>query len=188
VTRQWFLQQTLPIVMTQSRHRVILKKIEAQTQWLVTRSIQPGTLLLTGQITMADQIQLNVQLPAFPDPITDIKHGVLSVLLADPVGSEPVLTTVLPGDDLVVGPFSGPQDSVVSLSYVFVDDAGNKSEPSEATLVLVDNFPPAAPGALGIVTTGETFAEPVDPGQPSESADPGEPSESEDPGEPSESA
>ena len=148
-----------------------IKRIEANTKWLVMRHITPGPLTIKGQITMADRIQFQVALPAPPETLNDISHGKLTV---DIPGEEQIVLDSLTLDQETVGPFEGPQDSEVTLSFVYVDDAGNESEPSEATVTLIDTFPPPAPGALGITVTGETHAPEVptdpDPGTPSESA------------------
>ncbi len=52
--------------------------------------------------------------------------------------------------------FEVPQDSNVSLSLVYVDDAGNKSAPQAQAFVAKDTIAPEAPGAFGEITlTGE---------------------------------
>lgn len=46
--------------------------------------------------------------------------------------------------------FDAEQDDVVELSLVNIDDAGNISPPSERTVTIVDNIPPAAPGQMTV--------------------------------------
>ena len=147
-----------------NRRRLV--KIEAQLKWLVTRSIQPGPLTLIGDTdTMADRITFNVALPAPPEGPNDIVSGELSVK----IDGELVSTTNVTLDDTEVGPFDGPQDSIVDLEYRYVDDAGNKSEPSTAQFTLVDTVPPPAPGSLGVAITGEIHEEDDEPVEPTPS-------------------
>jgi len=68
-------------------------------------------------------------------------------------GADPVLTTVGKEETKVAG--KAPQDSVLTLTLVDVDDAGNRSEPRVQTATVSDTFAPAQPGELGIVVTGE---------------------------------
>lgn len=100
---------------------------------------------------MADKILFNVVLPPWPEG-SDIQYGELTVEVD---GVEAVTEKVEPGTTEVPG-FSGPQGSTVKLTFAYVDDAGNRSvNPATFAATLEDIVPPADPGALGIVITGE---------------------------------
>lgn len=98
-------------------------------------------------------ITFDVQLPALPDdPTNEIASGELTIVVD---GGAPDVRAVARDATLVTG-LSGPQDSTVELSFVYIDNAGNKSAtPSTASVVLTDTVPPPNPGALGVVVTGE---------------------------------
>lgn len=55
-----------------------------------------------------------------------------------------------------------PQNAVVKISLVDVDDAGNRSPASEYEFTAVDTLPPAQPGFLGVTLVSESPA-PVEP-------------------------
>lgn len=56
------------------------------------------------------------------------------------------------GVDDTTAQFLVPQDADVTLSLVYVDDAGNVSPPSTQTFHSNDTIPPDAPGAFGEIT------------------------------------
>lgn len=98
-----------------------------------------------------DMIKFKVVLPVLEDK--DVVSRELAVQVADLppiVLNVDVAATEVVGDELV-----GEQGASVSLSLVDVDDAGNRSEASVLSVVLSDTFPPAKPGEMGVIATGE---------------------------------
>ena len=61
----------------------------------------------------------------------------------------------LNGDSLESQVYSGLDNAAVAGRLVDIDDAGNRSEPSEFTFVLVDTIAPPAPGQVGLKVTAE---------------------------------
>lgn len=61
----------------------------------------------------------------------------------------------LNGDSLESQVYSGLDNVAVAGRLVDIDDAGNRSEPSEFTFVLVDTIAPPAPGQVGLKVTAE---------------------------------
>lgn len=61
----------------------------------------------------------------------------------------------LAGDAVASAEYSGVDNAVVTGSLVDVDDAGNRSEASNFSYVLVDTIAPPAPGAVGMRVTAE---------------------------------
>jgi len=51
--------------------------------------------------------------------------------------------------------FVGAQGVFVGLSFLYVDDAGNRGAAVTANVELLDTVPPVAPEAIGLVATGE---------------------------------
>ena len=94
-------------------------------------------------------ISFKVVLPELTD--ADVVSRELSVQ----VGDMPPDVRALPTDATEAADYSGPQDAPIKLSLVDIDDAGNRSEASTLEAKLVDVFPPATPGVLSLVETGE---------------------------------
>lgn len=61
----------------------------------------------------------------------------------------------LNGDSLESQAYSGLDNAAVTGRLVDIDDAGNRSEPSEFTFVLADTIAPPAPGQVGLKVTAE---------------------------------
>jgi len=100
---------------------------------------------------MADTINFSVVLPELTD-VGDVESGELTVTVGE--GDPQVVTTNV--DDTEVTGLSGAQGETVVLSFVYVDDAGNKSEvPSTLTAELLDTVPPQNPQSLGVRIEGE---------------------------------
>lgn len=123
---------------------------------------RPGRLsiVVTGETDM--KLQFGVQLPKTPPMPNDIDHGELSGTI-NGVAFEPIVVDI--ADDqadqdapaIVVNDprLVGPDNAAVHVEYAFVDDAGNKSEPSVFDVTLLDTVAPSAPGQLGIATVEE---------------------------------
>lgn len=77
-----------------------------------------------------------------------------------------VVSSEVPGKDAADSEtFEVPQDSVVKVSCVNVDDAGNESEPRVQEFTIADTIPPAQPGEIGVRVTGERTAEDTPPSE-----------------------
>ncbi len=70
-------------------------------------------------------------------------------------GGEPVVFT-LAGDVVESQEFEAADGAAVTGTLVDVDDAGNKSEAREFTLVLVDTIAPPQPGEVGVKVVSES--------------------------------
>ncbi len=93
---------------------------------------------------------------------TPVDADVVSRVLSVTVNGEEKGSTSYPvSADL--GVVVVPQDSVVKLSLVDVDDAGNVSPAAEYEFTAVDTLPPAQPGFLGVTLVSETPAPVVEP-------------------------
>jgi hypothetical protein len=86
-----------------------------------------------------------------PPGAADVVSREFTLTLPD---QEPVVIS-LAADALEVPDLRAPQDTVITLSLVDVDDGGNRSEARELSTTLIDTIPPPQPGELGIVITGE---------------------------------
>lgn len=97
--------------------------------------------------------------PAEPSDWDEIASGELSVVIGD--GDTIVVSTdkaVQETEDRVLEDpqFIGEQGVLVHASFVYIDDAGNKSaNPVAATAELLDTIPPVDPTELGFKVTGE---------------------------------
>jgi len=107
-----------------------------------------------------NMIQFRVQLPTLPPEPNDIASGELTVKIGE---ADPTVIPTTKTQTEVTG-LGAAQGVEVTVSFVYIDDAGNRSAvPSTASLVLTDTFAPADPGALAIEATGEVtgLGEPV---------------------------
>lgn len=93
-----------------------------------------------------DLITYRATFPALPAG-TDIVSQLFDVA-AD--GADQPTQTL--GKDATSADFEVPQDANVSLRLVYVDDAGNHSQPSTQQFVAIDTIAPDAPGAFGEIT------------------------------------
>jgi hypothetical protein len=130
-----------------------LAGIRAELRVLRFRSGRPGVPKITFLREDRDMIQFKVVLPEVAD--SDVVSRELSVKIGE---GEPDVRIVAAGVVEVEG-FEGPQNAPVVLSLLDIDDAENRSEPSTLETVLADTFPPAKPGELSLVATGETSDE-----------------------------
>lgn len=131
----------------------LAEAVETLTRKLFPPIERPG--LLTFRVTserstdMADKLKFVVSVPAAEG---DVVRRALAVTLPD--GS--VQTSQLAGKDAAESDeFEVDQDSIVKVSVVNVDDAGNESEPRVAEFTIKDTIPPAQPGELTVRVTGE---------------------------------
>ena len=136
--------------------RLLTKSINGLTTTL-KRFFQlpdPGPLqiVVTGDSDMASMLGFKILLPALPPEPNDIVHGELTIQIGE---STPSIIATAKEQTEVTG-LSGEQDTTVNVSFVYIDDAGNRSEDaSTISEVLVDTIPPATPGALGLAVTSE---------------------------------
>lgn len=105
-----------------------------------------------GEVKMA--LVFSVLLPE-GDDMTDVAFGMLTVNRVLAGEAQESTHRVEIGQSAVDG-LVGDQDTVVDLSFVWVDDAGNSSaNPATGSFELSDNIPPADPGSLSVLVTGE---------------------------------
>lgn len=112
-------------------------------------SSKPGIVVPLLKDGENDMLKFYLALPEKSAP--DVVGRELTVSIA---GGEPVVYS-LAGDALQSEFFSGADNDIVTGTLVDIDDAGNKSQPSEFSFALLDTIPPATPGAVGLVITDE---------------------------------
>lgn len=110
----------------------------------------PVGLTILGEDTMADEILFRVTLPAISAP--DVVRREISLSI-NGVDSAPLFIDAL--GTTATDTLRGPQNATVVVSLIDVDDAGNRSQASSGTFVLLDVVAPPAPGSLGIEVLGE---------------------------------
>jgi len=109
----------------------------------------PGSLTLFLLEQNMGTINFKVVLPTLVD--ADVVSRELSVQ----IGDIPPDVRMLPVSAIEASDYSGPQDAPVRLRLVDIDESDNRSEASTLDAVLLDVFPPAKPGELSLVETGE---------------------------------
>lgn len=122
----------------------------------------PLRIIVTGESHMPNMLGFKIVLPELPPEPNDIVSGELTVSIGE-ADAQLYPTTK---EMTEVAGLAGEQGMAVSVSFVYVDDAGNRSEDASVlTETLVDTIPPAVPGALGLAVTSEFTTEdpPVDP-------------------------
>jgi len=122
----------------------------------------PGSLKITviGESQMANMLGFKIVLPELPPEPNDIVGGEVTVVIG---GGDPQIIPTTKEQTEVID-LSGEQGAEVQVSFVYIDDAGNKSEEaSTLTETLVDTIPPATPGALGLAVTSEFTTEDTPP-------------------------
>lgn len=115
--------------------------------------IGPLTLTVTGESEMS--LKFKVALP--PITASDVVSGELSVKID--AGEPIVIATTKDQTEVVGGQLSGRDGATVELSYVLIDDAGNRSEPSVFVGQLLDTIAPPKPGELALAVTEEVADE-----------------------------
>ena len=107
-----------------------------------------------------NMITFAVVLPLPPANVADwaeIASGELSVGFGDVSIILPTEKAVQESDlrMIVDERFIAPQNTVVELSFRYIDDAGNLGSIVTASVELLDTVPPVAPDTIGLVATGE---------------------------------
>lgn len=98
-------------------------------------------------------LTFKINLPALPPEPNDIASGELTVTVN---GSAPVVFPTAKAQTAVEG-LTGNEGETVEAAFIWIDDAGNKSQqPAALTVVLADTIPPADPGALALEVTSES--------------------------------
>jgi hypothetical protein len=113
------------------------------------RPRRPGrfTLAVTGQTPGASTMIVTATLPAAT--ASDVASYELGYTID---GGPPVIATST-GDPIT---FNAPVGSTVVATFIEIDAAGNRSQPSERqTLVVEDVIPPGMPGVFGLAVTGQ---------------------------------
>jgi hypothetical protein len=93
----------------------------------------------------SNMLVYGLQLPA--DTASDIVSRELTVSVE---GSDPVVVEATETTE-----FSAPDNALVNLSLVFVDDAGNRSEATTFEFTALDTIAPPAPGEFGVALLRE---------------------------------
>lgn len=110
---------------------------------------RPGVIYLQTRSQEGTMLTFDIVLP--PATASDTTKGELAVTIGN---AEPQVIETAVGQERVTG-LSGEDGAPVSASFVFIDDANNRSEPSTLEAVLTDTIAPPQPGSLGIEVTGE---------------------------------
>lgn len=111
---------------------------------------------------MANMLGFKIVLPELPPEPNDIVSGELTVSIGE---AEQIITTTK--EQTEVADLAGEQGAAVHVSFVYIDDAGNRSEDASVlTETLIDTIPPAVPGALGLAITSEFTTEDPPPVEP----------------------
>lgn len=138
-----------------------LKKLAKQIRDLRFLIVRPSkvSIFLEKEDDMA--IKFAVVLPEPPVVESDwveVSRGELTVTIGD---NEPIVVetdkSVQEGEvrHVVDDRFVGPQDTVVQLEFLYVDDAGNRSAPVTVVQALLDTVPPVVPTSVGLVEVEE---------------------------------
>jgi len=110
---------------------------------------KPGPIyVILKEKDMASIFRVEVAFPVLTDA------DVVSREFAYKVGEDAEVVTVYDKDVPSVE-LRLPQNATVALRLVDIDDAGNRSEPSERTFTAVDTVPPAKPGELNVTVLEE---------------------------------
>lgn len=121
------------------------------------RPKQPEPLKL--QVTAERQTQVGgntVDLLSFVLTVPPADGDVVNRKLALTMPDGTVVNSEVAGKDAADSEtFEVPQDSVVKVSCVNVDDAGNESDPRVQEFTIADTIPPAAPGEMAVKVTSE---------------------------------
>jgi len=114
----------------------------------------PVQIVITGESDM-DQIQFKVVLPPVSAP--DVTEREVSVKVGD---AEAGVSKLDKGALEITG-LNGNEGAEVKVELVDIDNAGNRSPASTASITLVDTVPPPQPGQIGLMVTGETHPAPA---------------------------
>lgn len=138
------------------------EEIAAGLKAIRTTVARPGRAFCTPtrEVDM-DQLKFTIVLP--PPSAPDVVRRELTVV--DAAGH----TTIgeYRPDEQEIGGFCAPQGTAITITLVDIDDAANRSQPSETTVTLEDIIAPPKPGQLGIKLVGEVFEqEPTPEPQP----------------------
>lgn len=114
------------------------------------KPLRPKGFLVTliGENEMALVYSVAVDAQGSPDVVKRVMT--VKVGDAEPTNSE------FPAGTSDLGTITVPQDSVVKISVVDVDDAGLSSSPLEMEFTAVDMIPPVAPTGLNVTLKEET--------------------------------
>lgn len=135
------------------RSAVAQESIAATLKRVAKAFLIPNPGAISAKVTSEENgvMKFKVMIPAFPDPIGDVVKGELTVT-AD--GSTNVMDVAIGQTE--VTDLTAAEGTVAELSYVLVDDAGNKSPvPSVFNLPVADTIAPPSPGPLNAEVTGE---------------------------------
>lgn len=149
-----YATQVNTVWQQQHTHQLRLLNLKVEELLKRLRNLpDPGLLSISVTSEEENMLVFKIQLPAEPEGFTDIAKGELKVKIGD--DAEQLIATEK-GQKEVAG-LKGAQGAPVSCSFVYIDDAGNRSEhPTELVgVALADTIPPPDAGALGIQVTAE---------------------------------
>lgn len=126
--------------------RLLTSAIKDNTKAL--RLKKPGLVFLVFTKEVNEMLFFKLILPAISAVDVVTRKLTYKIGAAEPVELE--LTA-----DEEVPELSGMDNEVVEGSLVDIDDAGNPSEPTNYSFVLVDTIAPPAPGEIGFEVTRE---------------------------------
>ena len=109
-------------------------------------------LIPIGESLMINELLFNIILP--PKAAPDVIEREVVIKIGD---KETQLN--IPGDQTLIEAYKGAQGALVEVTLVDIDDAGNRSLPSTATIELVDKISPPKPGQIGLEIFDEAFSE-----------------------------
>ena len=154
----WSLFKTLNSLLSAIRENTLaLRALRLKVEELLERLRNlpdPDPISLTIVSEDGSMLNFKINLPALPPEPNDIASGELTVT----VGSgEPQVIATAKEQVEVVG-LAGNEGEAVNASFVYIDDAGNRSANASVmpTVVLADNIPPADPSVLALEITGES--------------------------------
>lgn len=144
-------RQGMMLIDMRFDQRLNAQDFRASLKFLKTRAAYVGPLKIevTGESEMS--LKFKVALP--PITASDVVSGELSVKIDS--GEPIVIATTKDQTEVEDGQLSGRDGATVELSYVLIDDAGNRSEPSVFVGQLTDTIAPPKPGELALAVTEE---------------------------------
>lgn len=146
-------ENLLDLIDNDCSNVVLLKEIIRRLKALNLK--KPGYVFLVQKFEGDDgMLKFVLMLPAKAAPDVVSRELVVSI-------DGQATTVVLGADQVETAEMVGQDNASVTGSLVDVDDAGNRSPAREFSFTLLDTFPPAQPGEIGLKVTGEDF--PVTP-------------------------
>jgi hypothetical protein len=138
-----------------------LKRIHRELQRVRFLLSSPGRVYLISVEENDMAIKFVVVLPTPPVLASDWTEVASGELIVRVGGGEPIVVATAKSvqedgvRQIADDRFVGPQDTIVSLEFAYIDDAGNKGTAVTALQPLLDTVPPVTPDSVGLVSTEE---------------------------------